>query len=327
MPSFTPDNLYLEPFEGDLTIRGWSGGGMTIVTGRTGNGVNVSGSGNNMLRSLTTDSRYIVGFIYQTSLIAANNLPVRFRRSGADQVTLRYDATGAWQFYVGASLIWTGSAGGVPINTLMYVELDVKIDPSAGHIELRVNGSVVHTFTGNTQGGADTLIDEYKTQQATSGGSYLYDDMYFAWGAGAAYLGNIAIKQYAPNADGSYQQYTPDSGSAHFSRVSEKPVSDGDTSYVKDSISGHKDSYSFSSTSPAGTILAVQIHTVAKQDDIGTLQFNNITTNGATDHVGPAKTLTQQYASYDDATLNNPRTAAPWVAADFATDEFGTELV
>jgi hypothetical protein len=328
MPSFTPDDLYLEPFDGDLTIRGWSGD-IATGPGRTVNCLILGGVGPSFSRAFDADDTYICGTAFKTPSYPSggDDVVIGFARTGVTQVTVSYTPTGAWRLYRGSTVLWTSADAAVDIDAWLYVELKAIIDPTTGTLELVVNGVTLHTFSGNTKGASDNFIDTIFGNRRNSFVTQDYDDFYAWHGGSAVYLGNIRIRQYAPNADGTYSEYTPNSGSVHYNRVNQFPANDGDATFVSDSASGHRDSYSFSGTAVSGAVKAVQVHTVAKKDDIGSLQFEHLIRAGGTDYIGPAKTLTQSYQAFNDTLLKNPNTASDWVAGDFATTEFGTEIV
>src|SRR5262245_4882248 len=80
----------------------------------------------------------------------------------------------------GGTTIATAAASLV-LNAWTYIELKVKVDPTVGTAELRLNGVPVITFSGNTRASANSRVTELYLGPSTSsqGGYFTYDDLYW----------------------------------------------------------------------------------------------------------------------------------------------------
>jgi hypothetical protein len=119
-----------------------------------------------------------------------------------------------------------------------WFELKVTIDATSGAVELRRNGAVLLTFSGNTLGaptGDITRVQLRSMNQSSSNRVDVWlDDIVIADDRGGRnddFLGDLRISTLVPVADTSQNDWTPNSGSDNFSRVAEIPPDD-DTSWV-----------------------------------------------------------------------------------------------
>ena len=88
--------------------------------------------------------------------------------------------------------------------------------------------------------------------------------------SGAVFAFASTTSALLPNADGTYKQWTPSSGTVHYTRVSESAC-DGNTTYNATSIVGNRDSYAVDLSSvPAGsTITQIDISPCASRNASG----------------------------------------------------------
>lgn len=344
--AFTPDNLILEAFESDFAVNRWSVSGIsdTNPNVRTGKGMAIQSHSfqpSTAFRTLPANSRYIVGFLFYVTSIATG-VVFDLRRNGTVQIRLTSNSSGSIiiQRGAGSATLITSSTGILSPNQMIYLELDVTISSTAGAAEIRSNDGAggamtsLGTFSGNTQGASDSLIDELNIAPGANEISYQFDDMYFFYGPSAYFLGDISIEEEPPTAEGFYTDFTPNSGSTRYTQVDDFSASDGDSTYIRDSISGHRQTVSF----PLPTTLAIvalNLVTVARQDDVGPAQFEELVRSvlGA-DDVSASPHLIGEgvsgknvvYQAYRLGMINNPLTGLPFAAADFPL-QLGTEIV
>lgn len=222
----------------------------------------------------------------------------------------------------------TGASGVFAANVFYYIEISATIHDTTGTCEVRVNGSSVINFTGDTRNGGGSTIDTVSFL-SYSGAYYTYvDDFYICDDSGAApyntFLGDIRIHTLSPSGAGSLTQMTPSSG-ANYTTVDELPYSG--TDYVRGSA-GQVDLYTASDL-PAGvgTIYGVQANAIVKKTDAGLLsgrtklKSGTTTVNGATTVLG-----TVDYTVTDTRQLN-PDTSLAWTAGDVNALEVGMEAV
>jgi hypothetical protein len=114
------------------------------------------------------------------------------------------------------------------------LELHFKLADSGGVIELRIDGNLEGTFLGDTKPGADADFDKVRWGATTGTNSFYLDDVVIFDTTGAvnnSWPNGLKLVLLKPNGDGTYTQWTPAPGPAHYSGVDEVPASG--TDYVK----------------------------------------------------------------------------------------------
>jgi hypothetical protein len=227
------------------------------------------------------------------------------------------------------TLLGSTPAGIVNNGTWNYIELKVDHD-NAGTVEIAVNGNVELSEVGTV----DTLptgriYDAIGFGLATSSGSVDFDDFYIADDQGADvndFVGDSRIEAIYPESDGTHLDWTPSTGSPHWSLVDET-TPNGDTDYVSTTAPGNQDSYNYQTVSGAGDIIAVQVNIVARKEASGTKKVKALARVSAADFLSTEEhALAMDYKDYRAIYTNNPDTAAPWSAAEVNASEFGVEV-
>jgi hypothetical protein len=153
-------------------------------------------------------------------------------KSGNNAVFTVHTAVGyAVSLYFGEYVthIFTG-------NTLMWpdqwyvVEFHIKIHPTAGVFEIRLNGIPAGSFYGNTQYQSYTSISAFGLPGKSTGQHDSFvDDVVINDTTGSinnSWPGGLKIVRLAPTADGTSQQWTPTpAGLTHYTAIDEVPPS------------------------------------------------------------------------------------------------------
>jgi len=209
-------------------------------------------------------------------------------------------------------------------NKSYYLEFSVLCDQSVGQATIRLNGTKwidlsdvntsPYTYYGNI----------FDTVKIHAGGEPNIDDLYIS--NDIEPLGDVRIFTLYPSLDGATSQWTPSSGSAHYSLVNESPPVT--TGYVSSSGS-LTDLYEFDTFEYGiGTAQAVQLnHLLASGTaTTGTLDIYGKLTSGSLSYTTSASGLagsqtTYQYKSFiiDD----DPITGKEWLLEDINTYQFG----
>ena len=147
------------------------------------------------------------------------------------------------------------------------------------------------------------------------------------------FLGPVIVNAMPPIADGSRHDWTPDTGTNHFARVT--PPQDGDLSYVATATPGFMDTYKFQPTVvhegkqafPAKTIYGVVVNSFARKADSELRQIAATCISGASVATAPESVgLTTQYTADLGVFEVNPASGQPWTNTTLDAAEFGTKL-
>ena len=213
-----------------------------------------------------------------------------------------------------------------------YYEIKLVINGASGSVEMRVDGGpMIGATTGNfgsTACGGIAFETSSNAYHPVYG--YHFDDVYVVDTAGSApqntFLGDIRVGTVYPTGEGSNSDFTPNSGTTHYTQVDED-ASDGSTTTLYTPDVGDKDSWEHGDINVSTTtIYAVQANLVARKDDANTRQIRSIVRQGGTDYDGATvHTLSTSYATYSTIMELDPVGAA-WSVANLNADEFGVKV-
>jgi hypothetical protein len=333
-----------------LGAKGWSvndpvgaGNGLAMVTGRiAGRALNLFTSSNadnipGLDKSLpATYTKVLIGFgLWLNARPLDPSIPFLQLRNGTTAI-LNLSQTSAGKLQVGG-----GTAGPTTIatGTWYFVELKVFINGASSTYELHLNSAseIASTVYSGGSTGINNISFTAGIPPAGFGsghfnGQYSFDDLYVLdWSASPNndFLGDVVVETILPSADGGHTDFTPNSGTAHFSRVNEASGTypDDDTSYVASNTVGNRDSYAYGDlTTLAGTIFGVQRNLYLRKDSAGTRTVKPSTRISGTDYDGSAISPSTSYGYASDIQETNPATSAAWTISDVNGAEHGLKV-
>ena len=206
--------ILLEDFN-DLAAWTNVSAGTTLVAGRTGQSLQITGTTPSLRYAIPTPAQadtITMGFAFNVASRTNRQSLVQFcSDAGATVHTdLSVTVNGALELAIG------GAGGGtvslttnnlVNAGTWYYVEIQVKLSDTVGTVIITLNGSqrINQTAKDTKSGGTKTVYDQIRlpTPNATSGGTVLFDDLYIGMGA-LPFLGDkaYAIKDLAGSSAG-----------------------------------------------------------------------------------------------------------------------------
>jgi hypothetical protein len=294
----------------------------------TGRSIVFGGGSNYVMKYFTASAEVYVGFAAYTMVSAGVTLVNLFTDSGVSvQLSLVTNSNGSIALRRGGTQVAI-TAAGVISSGWNYIEMRAKVDPSTGIFELKVNGVVSATFSGNTKNtGTSNSIDAI---QLTNGASinWYVDDFYICDATGSApyntYLGEMRVYSLSPTGAGSFTQWTPDTGS-NYARVNEVPYSAAN--YVQSATTGQRDTYVMADLpGSVGIIMAVQNNMIAKRTDASAISVKPAIKSGASVYYGASAALTPNDTTVSDIRTTDPNTSAAWTAGGVNALEGGFEV-
>jgi hypothetical protein len=310
-------------------LKGWSASPTSMQTGRFGG---QAAEVSNLARTLSkllpsTYATLIAGCAVKVSNVTSA-LDFFQLRAGAT-ATVRISCNASGQIQVrnsGGTIIATGTTVLVS-NAWNYIEVKAFINGASGTVEVHLNGAVeIASTTGNF---GSTNLDTIALIGNTSSVVTDWDDIYAADTTGAAprntFLGDVRIATVMPTSDGAHSQWTPSTGTAHWSLVDETTPND-DTDYVSDATPGHYDTFGCGPIDTAATVFGVQTNLYARKDDAAVRQIAPVIRQSGTDHDGATVTLTSTYAFYTQL-FNQDPTPADWTPTTVNADEYGVKEI
>jgi hypothetical protein len=330
--------LFMDGFDHFLTAdaskKGWTINSNTInpTAGRRGGGALAFGS------SLFTSSKpfpanlqtVVVGCAYNPFVLGSSAF-LSLVDGSTQQVTVGANSDGSLKVFRGANngtlLGQTAPALYVP-GAYFYLEVKAKIDPTVGTVELRINGVSVLSLSGvNTRSTANSYVNQlYVVSQGS--GSFL-DDLYVCDISGTKnndFLGDSRVDPLLPNADGTYSQFTPSTGTSHFALVDE--TTPNTTDYNDGLTVGNRDSYQFTNLASLASqiIYGVQANAAVLKDDAGAKSICTFVRSGTTDSDAATAVLGTSQTYVSQIFETNPSGGVAWTEASVNAAEFGVKV-
>ena len=299
-----------------------------------GSGVYFHGNLGNLTKSLGGNYQtLIVGFAIKFSALSSNGYICSFIDTSSTQLVVDFleDGTIFIDRYSGNRLA-TSDPGVLIANTWQYLEIKITIHNSTGSVALRINGVEVASASGiDTQYTGNAYVNIFRLSGSGSTYDTYIDDLYICDDSGSKnndFLGDINITTLYPNADGTYSQFTPSSGSDHYALVDEAQLTNDDADYTESSTAGNKETFTFETYSGTTTILAVQSCMAVKNTDAGTLNVQPVLISGTspTETDGSNYLLPSTTKCMMSIYEKEPIDDVDWTASKVNSSEFGLRI-
>jgi hypothetical protein len=265
-------------------------------------------------------------------------LPVATVRDGSTtQLTLRLNNNLTLSVLRGSpsgTLLGT-TASAISAGSFAYLEWKVVIHPTAGTVDLRINGvSALSLTTQNTRNTANNSWnnitlgppDSVGSIWGTIAGTVDWDDLYVLDGSGSAplngFLGDVRVDARYPTAAGATTAWTPSTG-ANWAAVDDA-APNADTDYTASSTVGQTDTFTTQDAPVVGaTIYGVQHCLNLKKMDAGVCAVAPVVRHSGVDYPGADLVPSTAYVYGLQIAAVNPGTGVAWTEAGFNAAEFG----
>jgi hypothetical protein len=345
------------PAGGVFDIGSTSGGGCNVSAAYarfSGKGVNVGGAVTYCGRSFNTNlATFIHGFACNFLALPASAitcfLTLYDATAGNQQLSLGCDSTGALGFYSAgglpgstglSGLIGVKSAAGTIVpGAYNFIEFLATISSGAGVLTLRVNGTTVISFAGNTQVTANAYANRiyWGMNGTNTAGGVNLDDFYLLDMTGVsplnAFLGNGRIQTDGPNADSATGglntwAFTTPQGSdfGNFAQIPANPADFNSSGSV-----GARASCKFPSLGAIARVAFFNCWQSSQLDAAGARTIATVYRNNSVDQTGPTITPSNgSYAFSNTASVIDPNTGQPWAngpVANTTNMEIGPQVI
>jgi len=296
-------------------------GQFSTSAGRYGGGaLNISGYNQTIQYVLPSPQTEIwLGFAMNNQETSSQQLVLALGSPSNTEGALWYQGnSGAWTFYRGQQDSSLGTATkAIMANSWHWIEVHYKIDPSAGVLELWIDGVQIMDLTGvdNSKTGGTSLTTLTFGGANNSQAAY-YDDLYILNTSGSANngrLGDSRIETLKPTSDAGPNNGTPSSGSTHYAMVDENQ-NDGSTSTITiANTSGQEELFGMGSLdgTPA-TVHAVKVTCIAEKTDGGSCSGEAVVSSSGTAAEGASTPLLTSFSLIGGIFETDPHTSAAW---------------
>jgi len=272
----------------------------------------------------------IVGCAYRASALSGPTNVIDFgNSSNSSQCNVYLSSDGSLSFRRYTTVLQTSNGGVIGAGNWYYVEAKVVV-AGAGSWEVRVNGETVLSGTGNTLyiGSAGCSMIALRHTQS----NYAYfDDLYICDTTGSYcndFLGDSQVDTLYPNEDGAVVQWTPSSGSSHYSLVDDSGTID-ESDYVYTSTLNAVDVYGLTDLSLLGTdvIHAVVVNSAAQKTESGDIGLNGVVRISSTNYYSARLAVLDSVSVLQGIFTRNPATSAAWTRDAVNGLQAGVRLV
>src|SRR3989304_5953104 len=239
----------------------------------------------------------------------------------------RNNSTGKIDVYVGTSTYVASSTINPTLGTIYLIEVYIKIADSGGVIQVKIDGVLDITFTGDTKPGANTTFD---TVRYYGGSQYWYfDDLAMNDTTGSvdnSWCGDGKVILLKPNANGDSSQWDGSDGNQvdNYLLVDDIP-SDDDPTYVQSAILANKDLYNLAA-SGLSDVAILRVFGEARARDLvaeGQKAALVLKTNGGV-YEGPGNSLLTSYNRIVGPVYRlNPQSGLEWSVAELDAAQVG----
>lgn len=338
--------LFIDSFDhyqtADLLAK-WTtvtGGGAAVIPGggRCGSQALQIGGVASILKGITFGSTTgVFGFAWRADVQINNEIALAWIAGPTgDHLYLRRRLDGSLVIsrnngVAGGQELGVSAVDIIRLAAYYYIEFGFKID-GAGTVEIRVNGSAVLTFAGNTVGLNAGTTPSAVGFLGSGNTTWTFDDVYVVDSIGAApwntFLGDVRCEYLRPDGAGAEQLWDVIGAASHWQAVDDSATPDGDTSYIFTASQGLTDVETYQGTGlPSGSIYGVQVNLYARKTDSGARSIAPVVRHAGVDHIGTNQQ--PSFASYIygiQLYMLNPGTGLAWTIADVNALEVGVTV-
>jgi len=266
---------------------------------------------------------YINETTYPTS---SSDFLVKFSDLSTDQCSVRWGPNGRIELWRGSNKIDQTDILVYPLQQWFYFEVKVTFSTN-GSWTVRINKQVVRSVSGiNTIQSSNSYAN--KVAIGTSARNTYWDDYYICDTTGSYnndFLGDIKVVTVYPNAEGSSLEWTPSTGSTHYTLLDEATPND-DTDYVYTSTAGATETANFQDVNLVGSIAGIMHVACIRKDDAGTRTAALICKIGSNVYEGSEISIGNSYTFLKQLREVDPSTNLPWSITGFNAAEFGVRM-
>ena len=245
-----------------------------------------------------------------------------------DQVKIIADSAGNWGLFVGAATVAT-----IPISAgaWHWFSMHLRVHATLGRWVVKVDNILLLDFTGDTLGAGTPDTINGVSFGSGKNAIYTWDDIIITDGLGGApfdgLLDDRRMETLRPDGAGTATQFAPFPADAvNWNKVDEA-TPDDDTTYVEDSVSAQRDTYTHTNmTLTPASIDALVVKTLVRNPDGGSNDIKHVINSNASIVVGSAIGTTNDYLVKQTEFETDPDTAAAWVKAGVDAVEAGFEV-
>jgi hypothetical protein len=205
--------------------------------------------------------------------------------------------------------------------------MHIIISPTVGVFQAKIDGNLVVNQVGINTGSTSMGQLELRSLSQASPG-HVYDNLWVFNTLGTHSncwpIGPMTVQARYPLSTGTYNQWTPDFGSTHYSMVN-NPQPDDDTTYIYDTDPGDRDSYGIQGlTGYPSQVHGIRAAAVLRDDNAAVGKAGRTFVLSGGNIVESANIpLSTSYTSGGTHISDDPATGAQWTVSGLNAIEVG----
>lgn len=316
---------------GDLLFFDVPGTATNVTTApRSGSRHYSTASGSNIQKNITALAESYWRVPFQVPSGTPNGAIFVWRSGSTTLGSIRINsATHKLEIYTSTGTLAATGTTAIQLATWYSLEVHIKIvDGATGAIDVRLDGTSEVAYSGDTQPGSDTTIDN--VQYTATGAACYFDDLAMNDTAGSvdnSWCGDGKCYYATGTSAGDVTQLTPSAGS-NWQCIDEVPPNTSD--YVSSAVAGNYDLYNCGTITLATGEIVRRVQVEARcleESALGDSVKLGVKTV-STEYFDSGHVVTTAYARYvgNDLTLN-PNTGAAWTQTQIDALQVGVKVV
>lgn len=299
----------------------------SVALGRLGSALQFTGTTLNT-PTFTSQTTWTVGFAFLNVNLTGTNNILTFNDGVTAQITLQFNAaTGLFSVLRNGVSLGTGTHPVFGAVFFHYIELQVKVDPSAGTVNLHVGQASDISISGlNTQVSGSSSANNF-TFLGNGTTSYIIDDVYILDNQGSVnntFLGDVKVEAMTVSLQGTNTNWTPPAGSiaiANFLEV--QKLFDGLT--ISTTATSIGDTYRLSPLQHLNSSIAgIMVNISAANSDSNTHNLAPLVRQGGINYTGSMQTINDTvFKFYTTIYEQDPNSVAAWTIPGTTSVEIG----
>lgn len=253
---------------------------------------------------------------------------------GTNQIGVQLNSsTGSIQVFRGNFIggVSLGATGGgvVPTSGWFYLEVELVISATVGVVNVRVNGVVVLSLSGQNTIASGGLSNISSWGMGTNNHVIGTTHWYLCDNTGSApwntFLGDTRVQALFPVSN-DVVQFTPHGLAANWQNAAANPPVPG-TDFNSSTTAGNQDTFNIQSLSgTTGVVFGVHVKLISQKSDAGSRQFKTVLKSGASTTLGSTIAVGISPDQYRTIYQTDPATSAQFTAAAVNALKIGYNL-
>ena len=279
-------------------------------------------------KNFDNQSTWIIGYAWKVTQLPTSSIQItELWDANNNQVRLFVNSDGTLSVKDAFGFVFGTTTNALSANVQYYIEWKTFINDTTGTTAIRVDGDEWLNLSGIATDSQGTgRVNRIFWVWGFGNGTAYFDDLYILDGSGTDdndFWGDTQVDKVMPTDDGSSLQWTPSTGTIHYTLVDETPPDTSD--YVDSSGSGNLDTYIF--VSPTSIVVKGIQQNLWSGTTAGTAIIKSEITTSGSQFYSSDLSINTTVKDMTVAWGTNPATNADWTESQINASEFGVYSV